>query len=89
MLGFMLAGRVSVFAEPTEETRAQGKKGGEWVYVSHDLADANALISAVQARLVTGASWPLQHLLLAPILLLSQPVNDLCYYITIRTSGDC
>jgi hypothetical protein len=65
MVGLMLAGRVSVFAEPTEETRAQGKKGGEWVYITHDLADANAIISAVQARLVTGVSWPLPHLILA------------------------
>ena len=45
------AGRVSLFAEPTTETRAAGMKGGEWVYVSHDPADAAAIVSAVRRKL--------------------------------------
>jgi tRNA wybutosine-synthesizing protein 3 len=32
------SGRISVFAEPTAATRLAGKKGGEWVYASHDPA---------------------------------------------------
>ncbi len=45
---------MSVFAEPTAATRAEGKKGGEWVYVSHDLADADELLTALKSRLHTG-----------------------------------
>ena len=30
------SGRVSVFAEPDAGTRSAGKKGGEWVFVSHE-----------------------------------------------------
>ena len=45
------AGRVSLFADPTAETRAAGMKGGEWVYVSHDPADAAAVVSAVRRKL--------------------------------------
>ncbi|PNG93974.1 tRNA wybutosine-synthesizing protein 2/3/4, partial [Tetrabaena socialis] len=33
------SGRITVFGEPTPEGRAGGKKGGEWVYASHDPAD--------------------------------------------------
>ena len=51
-----LTGRVSVFAEPTAATRAAGCKGGEWVFVTHRLADADALIAAVQSRCSTGAA---------------------------------
>eukprot|EP00884_Botryococcus_braunii_P015600 jgi/Botrbrau1/2723/Bobra.0164s0003.1 len=49
------SGRVSLFAEPTAATRAEGKKGGEWVYVTHDLADADELLAALKARLHTGS----------------------------------
>jgi len=45
-----------VLAEPTSESRAQGKKGGEWVYTTHDEADADAVVCAVQARCVSGES---------------------------------
>ena len=45
------AGRVSLFADPTAETRAAGMKGGEWVYVNHDPADADAIVSAVRREL--------------------------------------
>ena len=45
------AGRVSLFADPTSETRAAGMKGGEWVYVNHDPADAAAIVSAVRRKL--------------------------------------
>ena len=48
------AGRVSLFADPTAETRAAGMKGGEWVYVSHDPADAAAVVSAVRRKLGEG-----------------------------------
>ncbi|EFJ46471.1 hypothetical protein VOLCADRAFT_118079, partial [Volvox carteri f. nagariensis] len=49
------SGRITVFGEPTSETRAGGKKGGEWVYASHDPADAQDVISAIHARCVSGA----------------------------------
>ncbi|BDA41177.1 probable tRNA wybutosine-synthesizing protein 5 at C-terminar half [Coccomyxa sp. Obi] len=49
------SGRVSVFAEPTAATRAAGHKGGEWVFVTHGLADADALLAAVQSRCSNGA----------------------------------
>lgn len=53
-----LTGRVSVFAEPTDATRAAGKKGGEWVYVTHGLADADEIISLVQSGCSNGACDP-------------------------------
>eukprot|EP00873_Tetraselmis_striata_P029077 jgi/Tetstr1/449341/TSEL_003855.t1 len=43
------SGRISCFAEPTPETRAAGLKGGEWVYASHDKADADEVVSKVTA----------------------------------------
>ncbi|CAL8466532.1 g6068 [Coccomyxa elongata] len=49
------SGRVSVFAEPTAATRAAGRKGGEWVFVTHGLADAEALLAAMQSRCSNGA----------------------------------
>ena len=45
------AGRVSLFADPTTATRAAGMKGGEWVYVNHDPADADAIVAAVRRKL--------------------------------------
>ena len=45
------AGRVSLFADPTSATRAAGMKGGEWVYVNHDPADADAVVAAVRRKL--------------------------------------
>ena len=56
------AGRVSVFADPTTATRAAGMKGGEWVYVNHDPADAADVLAAVRSKLgasdAAGASAP-------------------------------
>ncbi|KAK9916814.1 hypothetical protein WJX75_007384 [Coccomyxa subellipsoidea] len=49
------SGRVSVFAEPTDATRAAGKKGGEWIYVTHGIADADEIISLVQSGCSNGA----------------------------------
>jgi tRNA wybutosine-synthesizing protein 3 len=48
------SGRTSVFAEPTAETKAQKKKGGEWVYASHDLPEYEEVQAAVHARKGTG-----------------------------------
>ena len=48
------SGRVSLFADPTPASRAAGMKGGEWVYVSHDPADADAVVSAVRRKLGEG-----------------------------------
>ncbi|GIM07394.1 hypothetical protein Vretimale_11539 [Volvox reticuliferus] len=48
------SGRITVFGEPTTESRAGGKKGGEWVYASHDPADPQEVISAIHARCVSG-----------------------------------
>mmetsp|Transcript_7139 Transcript_7139/g.20156 ORF Transcript_7139/g.20156 Transcript_7139/m.20156 type:complete len:513 (+) Transcript_7139:1000-2538(+) len=41
------SGRISCFAEPTAETRAAGRKGGEWIYASHDKADPEEIVSAI------------------------------------------
>lgn len=49
------SGRTSVFAEPTAETKAQKKKGGEWVYASHDLPEHGDILAAVHDRKVSGA----------------------------------
>ena len=49
------AGRISVFAEPSAETRAAGLKGGEWVYATHDLADTTEVLGSIQERMSTGA----------------------------------
>lgn len=46
------SGRISVFGEPTEQTRAAGKKGGEWVYASHDPANADEVTRGGGACLV-------------------------------------
>jgi tRNA(Phe) wybutosine-synthesizing methylase Tyw3 len=48
------AGRVSLFADPTSATRSRGMKGGEWVYVNHDPADADAVVEAVARKLGEG-----------------------------------
>ena len=45
------AGRVSLFADPTPLSRADGQKGGEWVYVNHDPADVDDIIAAVRKKL--------------------------------------
>ncbi|EIE26282.1 Clavaminate synthase-like protein, partial [Coccomyxa subellipsoidea C-169] len=50
-----MTGRVSVFAEPTDATRAAGQKGGEWVYVTHGHADAEEIISRVLLCCSNGA----------------------------------
>ncbi|GLI67648.1 hypothetical protein VaNZ11_011897, partial [Volvox africanus] len=49
------SGRITVFGEPTAAGRAGGKKGGEWVYASHDPADSQEVISAIHSRSVSGA----------------------------------
>ena len=41
------AGRISIFADASAETRAQGKKGGQWVYVTHHLAEAQQALEAL------------------------------------------
>ena len=43
-----------MFAEPTADTKAAGMKGGEWVYVTHELSDIQALLQRVKERMVTG-----------------------------------
>ena len=45
------SGRVSLFADPTTSTKAGGLKGGEWVYVSHEPAEAGAIVAAVREKL--------------------------------------
>ena len=49
------AGRISVFAEPSAETRAAGMKGGAWVYATHDLADTQSVLDSMQKSLASGA----------------------------------
>ncbi|DBA73560.1 TPA: hypothetical protein ACH3X2_009802 [Trebouxia sp. C0005] len=49
------SGRISVFAEPSAATRAAGKKGGEWVYATHDLADGPDVLACIQQRMMSGA----------------------------------
>jgi len=48
------AGRISVFAEPSAATRAAGKKGGEWVYATHDLAHGPDVLACIQQRMMSG-----------------------------------
>eukprot|EP00967_Tisochrysis_lutea_P058438 scaffold74331_cov27-Tisochrysis_lutea.AAC.1 len=48
------SGRISVLAEPTPESRAQGKKGGEWVYTTHDEACADEVVRSVKERCKSG-----------------------------------
>jgi len=36
-----------VFAEASAETRAQGRKGGQWIYVTHHLAEAPKVLQAL------------------------------------------
>jgi tRNA(Phe) wybutosine-synthesizing methylase Tyw3 len=43
-------------AHPQEGRRA-GKKGGEWVYASHDPADEEEVLSALHSRCSSGI-WP-------------------------------
>ena len=45
------SGRVSVFAERTEEDVNANRKGGEWVFVSHEAVEENALITKVKESL--------------------------------------
>ncbi|GAX76413.1 hypothetical protein CEUSTIGMA_g3858.t1 [Chlamydomonas eustigma] len=49
------SGRISVFAEPTEVTRAVGKKGGEWVFASHERSDAQEVLMKIKERACSGA----------------------------------
>lgn len=49
------SGRISVFAEPSAATRAAGKKGGEWVYATHDLAHGPDVLACIQQRMTSGA----------------------------------
>lgn len=48
------SGRVTVFGEPTQETREQGKKGGAWVYASHELAIFEDVHQAVEEKASDG-----------------------------------
>ncbi|KAK9803236.1 hypothetical protein WJX73_008212 [Symbiochloris irregularis] len=41
------SGRISVFGEPCEETRAQGLKGGTWAFASHGIVAAEDLLPAI------------------------------------------
>ena len=50
----LATGRISVFAEPSAETKAAGKKGGEWVYATHDLADGQDVLKCIQERMTSG-----------------------------------
>ncbi|KAL6761820.1 methyltransferase TYW3-domain-containing protein, partial [Haematococcus lacustris] len=54
------SGRISVFAEPTEVNRQSGKKGGEWVYCSHEPADEEEVVSRLAARCHTGCTLVLR-----------------------------
>ncbi|KAJ9506545.1 hypothetical protein QJQ45_019603, partial [Haematococcus lacustris] len=54
------SGRISVFAEPTEVNRQSGKKGGEWVYCSHEPADEEEVLSRLAARCHTGGTLVLR-----------------------------
>lgn len=49
------SGRISVLAEPTALTRAQGKKGGEWVHTTHDEACPEEVLQAVRGACASGA----------------------------------
>lgn len=51
------SGRVSVFLEPAakEQHKKKKKKGGEWVYVSHEPADAGHLLRSVRDKYLSGA----------------------------------
>ena len=47
------SGRISVFAERTEEDVKEHRKGGEWVFVSHELVedDASSMIEKIRESL--------------------------------------
>ena len=47
------SGRISVFAERTEEDAKEHRKGGEWVFVSHELVedDASSMIEKIRESL--------------------------------------
>ena len=50
------SGRVALFAEPPARAPGEKKgKGGEWVHVSHECADADAVWEALQKYLTAGA----------------------------------
>ena len=51
---FVDEGRISVFAEPSAQTRAAGMKGGAWVYATHDLADLSAVLDSIHKGLASG-----------------------------------
>jgi tRNA(Phe) wybutosine-synthesizing methylase Tyw3 len=40
-----------------QEGRRAGKKGGEWVYASHDPADEEEVLTALHSRCGSG-TWP-------------------------------
>jgi len=61
-----LAGRISVFAEPSAATRAAGKKGGEWVYATHDLAHGPDVLACIQQRMTSGLLLFAQSMLMHP-----------------------
>lgn len=49
------SGRISVFAEPDSLSRSQGKKGGEWVYASHDRAVEEEVLARIMDRKAAGS----------------------------------
>ena len=49
------SGRISVFAEPDLLSRSQGKKGGEWVYASHEIADEEQVLARIIDRKAAGS----------------------------------
>lgn len=48
------SGRLSVFGDRSINTPEQKRKGGEWVYATHDEPDAETVIGAVTERLEEG-----------------------------------
>jgi tRNA(Phe) wybutosine-synthesizing methylase Tyw3 len=49
------SGRISVFAEPDSLSRSQGKKGGEWVFASHDRAVEQEVLARIIERKAAGS----------------------------------
>lgn len=48
------SGRLSVFGEPSRGAPGQTKKGGEWVYVTHERPVVANVIQAVTERVKQG-----------------------------------
>lgn len=69
----MPAGRISILAEPSADTRAAGMKGGAWVYATHDLADYQDILNSIHKSLAIGA---------ALVLCIARPSNKHDVYIT-------